>query len=281
MKTYLDCYACFVRQALEATRMVGLDEARQEEIVKKVLKALIDIDPASTPPEIGGLIHRLVREHAGDADPYRTAKEESTREALALYPKMKRLVEGSAAPFETAVRLSIAGNIIDFGIAQRPDDLWQTVERVLDQDFALDDVRELQKACSQTEWVLFLADNAGETVFDRLLIEQIDVPVYYAVKGQAIINDATYQDAVDAGVDQVANKVISNGSDMPGTILSTCSPDFQERFRQAEVIIAKGQANYETLSEKGDRIFFLLQTKCPVIARDVNVPVRSIVAKRS
>ncbi len=279
MKTYLDCYACFVRQALEATHMVGLEEARQEEIVKKVLKALIDINPASTPPEIGGLIHRLVREHAGDDDPYLAAKEESTREALALYPAMKQLLETSENPVETAVRLSIAGNIIDFAIVERPDDLWQTVERVLDQDFAHDDVQELEQACSQAEWVLFLADNAGETVFDQLLIEQIDVPVYYAVKGQAIINDATYQDAVDAGVDHVA-EIISNGSDMPGTILSTCSPDFQERFRQAEVIIAKGQANYETLSEKGDRIFFLLQTKCPVIARDVGVPIRSIVAKR-
>ena len=279
MKTYLDCYACFVRQALQATRMVGLGPRRQEEIVKEVLKTLIDIDPASTPPEIGGLIHQLVRKEAGDQDPYQAAKEESTREALALYPAMKQLLETSDNPFETAVRLSIAGNIIDFAIVERPDDLWQTVERVLDQDFARDDVQELEQACSQADWVLFLADNAGETVFDRLLIEQIDVPVYYAVKGQAIINDATYQDAVDAGVDQIA-EIISNGSDMPGTILSTCSPDFRERFREAEVIIAKGQANYETLSEKGDRIFFLLQTKCPVIARDVGVPIRSIVAKR-
>lgn len=279
MRTYLDCYACFVRQALEATRMVGLDETHQEEIVKKVLKTLIDIDPASTPPEIGGLIHRLVREQAGDEDPYLAAKEESTGEALALYPAMKQLVETSDNPFETAVRLSIAGNIIDFGIAQRPDDLWQTVERVLDQDFALNDLHALEKACKQAGWILFLADNAGETVFDRVLIEQLVTPVFYAVKGEAIINDATYQDAVDAGIDQVA-EIISNGSDMPGTILSTCSPHFRERFRQAEVIIAKGQANYETLSEKGDRIFFLLQTKCPVIARDVNVPVRSIVAKR-
>ncbi len=279
MRTYLDCYACFVRQALEATRMVGLEPQRQEEIVKEVLKALIEIDPASTPPEIGGLIHQLVRKEAGDQDPYQAAKEESTREALALYPAMKQLVETSDNPFETAVRLSIAGNIIDFAIVERPDDLWQTVERVLNQDFAVDDTRDLQQACSQADWVLFLADNAGETVFDRLLIEQIDTPVYYAVKEQAIINDAIYQDAVDAGVDQVA-EIISNGSNMPGTILSTCSPDFQTRFHQAEVIIAKGQANYETLSEKGNRIFFLLQTKCPVIARDVGVPVRSIVAKR-
>jgi uncharacterized protein with ATP-grasp and redox domains len=127
--------------------------------------------------------------------------------------------------------------------------------------------------------VLYLADNAGETVFDRLLIETLDVPVIYAVKGGPILNDATQEDALAAGIGRAA-EVISSGADAPGTILSRCSGEFRQLYDRSELIIAKGQANYETLSEEGARVFFLLQVKCPVIARDVGTPVGSIVLRR-
>jgi len=264
--------------------MAGASEEQQRAVLDLVLDVLRHVGPpntaasSSTPPEIGAQVHRIVRQEVGNGDPYRAVKVASTRQALAFYPRMKTLLAEAQDPLEVSVRLSIAGNIIDVGPA-REYDLWDTVERVLVQTFAIDDETSLRSALSCAGQVLYLADNAGETVFDRILIETLDVPVVYAVKGGPILNDATREDAIAAGVDQGA-EIVSTGSDAPGTILDRCSEEFRRLYDRAELILAKGQANYETLSEEGPRVFFLLQTKCPVIARDVGVPVGSIVLKQ-
>ena len=258
--------------------MAGADDGQQRAVMDRVLDVLSHIEPSSTPPEIGDQVHRIVRQEAGNGDPYRAAKEASTRQALAFYPRMKSLLEQARNPLDVAVRLSIAGNIIDLGPV-REYDLWGTVERVLEQPFAIDDLGAFREALSRAGRVLYLADNAGETVFDRLLIEALDVPVVYAVKGGPILNDATIEDALAAGVGLVA-ELASTGSDAPGTILDRCSDEFRRMYDDAELVVAKGQANYETLSEAGAKVFCLLQTKCPVIARDVGVPVGSIVIKQ-
>jgi damage-control phosphatase, subfamily I len=276
MKTYLDCYHCFARQALEAARMVGASADDQFAVLSRVFDRLSKTEPLHhTPPQIGGEVHAIVREVLGEEDPYREAKATSTQEALAVYPQLKTRVAGAPDPLEMAVRLSIAGNIIDYGPTARYD-LWDTVERVSTQPFAVDDSAAFREKLHEAETVLYLADNAGETVFDRVLIEQIDVPVFYAVKAGPVLNDATLEDALAAGLDQAA-EIISTGSNMPGTVLSLCSDQFRQRYEEATFIIAKGQANYETLSEEGERVFCLLQAKCPVIADDIGVPVGSVV----
>jgi hypothetical protein len=278
VRTYLDCYPCFLRQALDAARLAGADEGQQRAILDRTLELLGQIQPTCTPPEIGDQVHRLVRHTCGHADPYQAAKEASTAQALALYPRLRARIQSADDPLDIAVRLGIAGNIIDFGPDQTYD-LWQVVERVLAQPFAIDDRPALYAALAKADRLLYLADNAGETVFDRLLIEALPLPVTYAVKSGAVLNDATQADARAAGVDRVA-VVIETGSDAPGTLLHRCSAAFQERFARSAVIVAKGQANYETLSAAGPRLFFLLQVKCPIIARDVGVPQGSIVVKR-
>jgi len=278
MRTYLDCYPCFLRQALEAARLAGADESQQKVVLDRVFDVLKQIGSLSTPPEIGDRVHRIVRREVGDSDPYQAAKETSTRQALALYPRMKALLAEADDPLDVAVRLSIAGNIIDLGPDQEYD-LWGTVERVLAQPFAVDDRGAFRETLSRAGQVLYLADNAGETVFDLALIRTLDVPVVYAVKGGPILNDATREDALAAGVDQVA-EIVSTGSDAPGTILGRCSEEFRHLYDDAELGIAKGQANYETLSEEGPNVFFLLQTKGPGNARDGAGPVGSIVLKQ-
>jgi uncharacterized protein with ATP-grasp and redox domains len=274
----LDCYPCFLRQALDAARRAGVGDTQQRAVLDRVLEALQQVEPAATPPEIGDRVHRIVRQVAGNGDPYREAKAASTRQALALYPRLKALVREADDPLDVAVRLSIAGNIMDAARGQECD-LWSTVERVLAQPFAADDGMAFREALAGAGKVLYLADNAGETVFDRVLIEALDAPVVYAVKGGPTLNDATREDALAAGVDRVA-EIVSTGSDAPGTILDRCSEEFRKLYERAELIIAKGQANYETLSEAGSKVFCLLQTKCPVIARDVGVPVGSIVLRQ-
>ena len=278
MKTYLDCFPCFLRQALEAARMAGADEERQRLILDRTMALLQDASLESKPPEIGDRVHRIVRQLTGDDDPYAAVKAESTREALRLYPRLKALVAEDGDRLERAIRIAIAGNVIDFATGA-DFDIKEGLERILNQPFAINDIAAFRKALSEARSVLYLGDNAGETVFDRVLIEALDVPVIYAVKGGPIINDATVDDALAAGLDEVA-EVVSTGSDAPGTILSRCSAEFRALYERAELIVAKGQANYETLSGEGGRLFFLLKVKCPVIARDIGAPVGSIVLKQ-
>ena len=280
MRTYLDCYPCFLKQALSASRRVNADDAAQSVVIHEVLTLLQDIQLDATPPEIAYRVHRIVRDTISASDPYQKAKAKSTADALDIYPRLKRLVAQSDDALDTAIRISIAGNIIDFGVQDDTQDLWCTVESVLHQQYAIDDTAQLRTKLKSVEQVLFIADNAGETVFDRVLIETLSVPVIYAVKGAPILNDATIEDAVAAGLDQCAT-LLSNGSDAPGTIFSLCSDKFCRQYESAQLVIAKGQANYETLSEAGSKVFCLLRVKCPVIALDIGQPVDSIVVRQS
>ena len=279
MKLYLDCYPCALRQTLQACRIAGVTEKEQVSIMGKVMNLLQEADPATTPPEIAARMHALIRDLTKCEDPYLELKQTSTKNALLLYNELKRELSEAKNPFDTAVRLSIAGNIIDFGIGKEFD-LPSVIQRVLTQPYAVDHTLELKDEISNAETILFLADNAGETVFDRLLIETIDKHVVYAVKDAPVLNDATVEDAVMAGLDRVAD-VITCGARSPGTILDRCSEEFIKLYEQSVLVIAKGQGNYEALSEEKKNIFFLLQAKCDVLARDLGVPVGSIVAKWS
>jgi uncharacterized protein with ATP-grasp and redox domains len=269
-----------LKQALSAARRAGADEATQSVVIHEVLKLLHDIRLDATPPEIAFHVHRIVRDMNSARDPYQNVKTRSTADALDIYPRLKQLVAESEDELDTAIRISIAGNIIDFGVTEEVQDLWQVVESILRQPYAIDDTAQLRAKLDDAAKVLFLADNAGETVFDRVLIETLSVPVIYAVRGGPILNDATMEDAIAAGLDQCAT-LISNGSDAPGTILSQCSDEFRRLYESAPLIIAKGQGNYETLSEAGSRVFCLLRVKCPVIAQDIGQPVDSIVVRQS
>ncbi len=280
MKIYLDCYPCFIRQALHAARLAGGNLSQQYQVVNKTLSLLQQLRPGIMPPEMACGVHRIVREEISATDPYKDIKSASTRAALDLYPELRNLVARSKEPLNTAIRLSIAGNIIDFGVAEFHDDLWETVKKVLKQPFGIDHGKILQSKLRTADHVLFLADNAGETVFDRILIEQIRKPVIYAVKAAPILNDATVEDAVAAGIDTVA-RIVHNGTDAPGTILSMCSQNFLDIYEAAPLVIAKGQANYESLSNAGANVFCLLQIKCRVIAGDIGGSVGDIVIRQS
>lgn len=280
MKTYFDCYPCFVRQALRAARLVNADETQQHLVLQRTLALLQHLPAGATPPEIGHQVDQIVHSLIDAPDPYLEVKRTSTEQAMSLYPRLKALVSHSDDRLAAAIRVSIAGNIIDFALNDHIADLWETVERVMQQAYAIDDQAALKMYLKSAGQILYLADNAGETVFDRILIEELPVPVIYAVKDGPVINDATLQDALAVGLDSCAT-LISNGARAPGTILSLCSASFREQFENAPVIIAKGQANFETLSESGAKIFCLLQVKCPVIGADLHVPAGSIVVHQS
>lgn len=275
MHTYPDCHLCILNQALTAARRAGGSEAQQQEVLCRVHRLLAGADPgAVSPSALAEFSNRIAGEVTGQPDPYRAEREAHTAEALALFPHLKALVADAVYPLEAALRVSIAGNIIDVVNAQEYD-LWAVVERVMAQPLAADGRAAFRRALGNADWVLYLGDNAGEAVFDRVLIEALPVPVIYAYKGSPILNDVTLADAQAAGLDGVA-RLVSNGSAAPGTVLERCSPDFVDLYRQARLIIAKGQANYETLDKSDPRLFLLFQVKCPIIGQDAGLPVGGI-----
>jgi uncharacterized protein with ATP-grasp and redox domains len=230
---------------------------------------------------MGQLIHRRLREITGVTDPYLDQKRRFNRMALEMLAENRARIETAPDPLETAVRLAIAGNIIDLGVK---GGLTENAARTAIENALAEpvrgDVAELRRAVSSARSILYLTDNAGEIVFDRLLIEQLPLNrVTVAVRGLPIINDATVEDAAAVGLYSLV-EVIDNGSDAPGTILGDCSDGFRKRFLASDLIIAKGQGNYETLCDDGNDVVFLFKAKCPVIASHVGLPLGSHVLTR-
>jgi damage-control phosphatase, subfamily I len=288
MKTYLECIPCFFRQALEAARMSGADAETQKQILDEVAKAIPDFRLSSTPPEMGKTIHDIVKRITGKTDPYQQLKAMATEKTLAIYPELKKKIETAQDRLHVAVELAIAGNIIDYGSVDSLDVEKELGKIMLKEQRPIEeneksvfDFRSFQNAIDDARTILYLGDNVGETVFDRVLLEEIkridpEKEIMYAVREKPIINDALKEDAVEAGIDKSAH-VFSSGSEVPGTILPLCSKPFIDIFNKADLVISKGQGNYETLSDESRPIYFLFMAKCPVIARDLGCTVGEIV----
>ena len=280
MRTYLECIPCIIEQTIRIARQMTRDEKERELLLHEVLKTLGGISYNQTPPYLGREAHRVIRHVLDNRDPFLKLKREFNQVAKGLYPSLKDKVNGHPDKFARAVRLAIAGNVIDFGPGHHFE-LMKTIEEVLGKKPAVDHTESLEQDLNEASTVLYLGDNAGETFFDKILIEQMPrLDVYYAVRGSPVINDATSEDAYYAGLDRVA-KVVSNGSDAPGTILEDCSQRFRRLFDRADLVIAKGHGNYETLNEvRGKKLYFLLMVKCKIIARDLGCSVGDFVVKK-
>lgn len=289
MKIFIDCIPCFIRQSIDAARMASGDPRVHESVLKSVLEQIRELDYSKTPPHMGREIHRTVRKESGNKDPYLEVKRHFNSLAMSLYPELKRRVRASGDGIETAARLAIAGNIIDFNLKNGCDDgkLFDTIEETLEKDLKINHLNEFVKAVDKASTIFYICDNAGEIVFDRVLIEELPrEKVTVGVRGYPVLNDATMEDAVFCGLTETVN-VIDNGTDVPGTILDECSDVFRETFHAADVIVSKGQGNYETLNQADGNIFFILKAKCPIAARDIGCDIgdtillSSIVKKNS
>ncbi len=278
MKLYVECLPCVMRQAIEAVRQCASDPLQQWVILKETARILSAADTDEPSPALIGTMHDLVRRVTGNADPYRELKWTCNKRALELYPRLRQIVESSDDPIETAVRVAIAGNNIDYVANAHAEqiDLNLVVDEALHATISKSVFRRFHDAVRKASSVLYLGDNAGEIVFDRLLIEQLPrEKVCYVVKGGPVVNDVTIEDADMSGLSRIV-EVIDNGSEMPGTVLRTCSESFLKRFYQADVIIAKGQANYESLEHLDKKIFFLFKAKCVVMTLHLGCPVGTI-----
>jgi len=277
MKTFLDCLPCMMDQALRAGRIATDDERIIKKLLDTVGAMMKDIPLENTPPETGEIIYRKVREITGVTDPYKEVKKANIEEALSLYPELKKIVEESENSLLTAIRIAIAGNVIDLGVNKKFN-LVEDVSKILKQDFAILDFEKFEKQLKIADSVLYLGDNAGESVFDKILIEELNKPTTYVVREIPVINDVTEEDAIASGINEVA-EIISSGTTAPAVILSLCNNEFLKRFNNSKMIISKGQGNYEGLSDVKQPVFFLLKAKCIVIANDLNVKENDIVLK--
>lgn len=283
MKTYFDCIPCIIRQTLDAIRLINDDEKIHEQILRKVLCLASEMDLSESPPVMAQKIHRVIRQLAETKDPYELLKQRFNEFALNIFPKFQDLVSISVNPFEAAVRLAIAGNIIDLGVkcSLGPVEVEKIIEQAMTEPFDMSDLKAFHGATDRAEDILYLADNAGEIVFDKPLLEQVGPSkITFVVKGAPVINDATFNDAEKTGITKLV-EVIDNGDDAPGTILESCSEEFQQRFEEADLIIAKGQGNFETLSDVDKNMFFVLKAKCPVIAGHLGCPVGTLVLRKN
>ncbi len=277
MRTYEKCFKCFEKQAERTAKLATSDADIHNKIMLLVKDYLQTVSMESTPPEIADHIYKIIADVSGNPDPYQAIKQQNIEKVKSLYPALKQKLSESDNQLEMAVRLAIAGNVIDYGL-EKVMDIEQAIEEKLTQDFAIFDFEKFRDKLDKAEFILYLADNSGEAVLDKLLIETMGKKTVFAVKEKPVINDATLHEAEMAGMSDIA-KVISSGSTAPGTLLSLCSPEFMDIFNRAPMIISKGQGNFEALSEVDAPIFFLLKAKCPVIAKDLDVEVNDIILK--
>ncbi len=277
MHLTLDCIPCLVRQTLEAARIASDDPAVHETILRDGLRYLETLSFDQSPPAIGAEMHRKIRELLGVADPYKKQKDHFNQLAMGLLPALAQTVAQAKDPLEQALHLAIAGNVVDFGVTADIDEshlreaFTQAVETPL-----LGDLTRFRQHLAKAKRILYLADNTGEIVLDKLLIERLPLDrTTVAVRGAPVINDATIEDAQFAGITDLV-PVISNGAAVPGTELDQCSGEFREHFAAADLIIAKGQGNYESLNEHAEaNIAFLFRVKCAAIERLSGYPLGS------
>jgi len=281
MKVHLDCIPCFLRQALEAVKMSTNNDAIREKALREVVTYLSQVKWTTNIPRMGTEVHRIVKKVTGNSDPYKQLKNKYNKLAAQLYPKLEFMVKNSSDPLFTALKIAIAGNAIDFG-PKAEINLEKEVKNALTNELAINHIESFRHELKPETDLLYLADNSGETFFDRILLEELTkfkTRIVYVVKGGPILNDATIDDAKIAQIDKIAD-VISTGTDCAGIIFDECSEEFIEAFKKSSIVISKGQGNYESLNEvKDKKIFFLLKVKCPIVGKKIGARVGSIVLK--
>ena len=284
MKTHLECIPCFIKQSLEAARMATKDEKIHEEVIKEVMKHLQNISFNDSPPELSKDVHRIIRNITKSEDPYEKVKKQSNENAKKLYPYLKELVNTADDPLLTAIQLSIVGNVIDFGTFRRFD-LNESINNDLKEKFVDQGYSRFKEVLDKSKTILYLGDNTGETFFDKLLLEEISKrgkQITYVVKANPVINDALLEDAIFAGIDKIATVVEGDARQdrsAPGILLKFASDEFLDIFNSADMVISKGQGNYESLNLSNREVFFLLMVKCHLVGDDIGIDEGSFVLK--
>jgi len=270
VKTYLNCLPCFMSQALAAARVATNNENIHRDIINEVAAMTPEFSLDVSPPETALRVYNIVRQVTGNSDPFKDIKIIANQRVLDNYTNIKDSLSSSEDPLLTACKLAISANSIDLGLQTSCDDIDGIIDSAISSPLSVDCYKGFRHAIENSSHILYLGDNAGEIVFDRILIEELrkikELDITFVVRESPVINDATMQDAIAVGMDTVAN-VISSGCHTPGTVFSQCSPEMLDLYKMADAVISKGHGNYECLSDEESNIIFMLKAKCPLVAR--------------
>jgi len=288
MKATFDCIPCLIRQAIETTRVSATDEQLRKQVINETLKHLQNVDVQHlSPPELGRQILDIIYRMTGNKDPYREIKFKLNTFFLEQYSNFKRLVYLNEDPVLLSAKLAVSGNILDFDSKNEMERIQIIIDKTHKQQFTINHYSDFLNDLTHAKNVLYLTDNAGEIVFDKLFIEVLkrfyperEHNFTVVVRGAPVINDATLEDARLINLHKVA-AVIDNGDRAPATILNYVSEKMKRYYDKADLVISKGQGNFETLHEENKLIYFMLKVKCPVISSVLQVPEGSLIFKRS
>ena len=276
MKISYECGPCFLRQAREAMDLSTDDENLKMETMEEIFKYLGGVFKEGTNSnKTGSMMHKIIKQKTGCIDPYYKEKIEGNEIALKYLPDVKEILKRDSS-LENYVKIAIIGNILDFGAFTLDDDIESVIKSSLEKELTIKDIEEFEDSLKKHDKVLYLVDNTGEIVFDKLLLEKIkeyDLDITIAVKSEPILNDACMAEALDAGLDEFG-EIVEIGCGTVGYVDSEISDEFREIFKSHEFVISKGMGNYEGLTEidlSDKDIYFLLCAKCNTISRDIGV----------
>ncbi|MFL0248598.1 damage-control phosphatase ARMT1 family protein [Candidatus Clostridium stratigraminis] len=285
MRMHDKCLPCIINQVIKVANITGVD--KKEELLKEVFTYLSKIDFETTTPEVIGETFDMIKKHTNNPDPYKETRNYYNTLFLDLLPKFEENIEQAVDPFQLAVRYAIVGNIIDFNPIHNTllEDVFDYFEKMEHLELVIDDSKTLMEDILNSQVLLYLGDNCGEICLDKILLKKIkeqnpNLKILFGVRGKPVVNDSIAEDAYTVGIDEYA-EVIDNGDGSLGTVLHRTSSEFKEAYKKADVIIAKGQANYECLSEENKNIYFLLMTKCDVIANDIGAPEKKMICMKN
>ncbi|MFT8349378.1 damage-control phosphatase ARMT1 family protein [Clostridium saccharoperbutylacetonicum] len=285
MKMHDKCLPCVINQVIKVANITGVEN--KEGLLREVFACLSKMDFEITTPEIIGEIFGMVKKYTNNPDPYKETRNYYNNLFLKLIPEFEKKIEQAGNSFELAVQYAIVGNIIDFNPIHNTllEDIFDCFEKMGKLEFAIDDSKVLMEDILNSKELLYLGDNCGEICMDKILLKKIkelnpSIKIFFGVRGKPVVNDSIAEDAYFVGIDEYA-EVIDNGDGSLGTVLTRTSPEFKEIYKKADIVIAKGQANYECLSEEKKNIYFLLMTKCDVIANDIGVPEKKMICMKN
>ena len=275
-----DCLVCLYNQALKTSKLLNLDDETSAKILFEVAKILPNYSLNFTPPEIAEDTYALIEKITNNPDPLLKAKKEAIKEAKSFKPFLYEEIKKSSDKLLTALKIAVAGNVIDFG-AKKQFSLKETIENIFNTPFKIDNYLELKEKLKTAKKIVIIGDNSGENIFDVILADVLkslyDIEIFYFVRGKPIINDVTLKEANESDMNKFA-KIVDTGVPTPGYNLKYANELSKKIFLDADVVISKGMGNFESLYEIANReIFYLFIVKCNVVASAINANEKDII----
>ena len=287
MKFALECTNCIINQVNQVAKIKGLEKDESFKLLKKSLCSIESQDLSKSSPEVYGNVWKMITKYFNGEDIYKDIRADYNKKFMEFVPALEKAIEKNENPLKMALATAIEGNLLDLAITKTfsIDALIEAIEKIEHTPFAVDDSAELLDAIKNSKKILYVGDNCGEIVFDKLFIETIKkyyptIKIYYVVRGESAVNDVLKTDALQVGMDEFAT-IVENGDSSLGTVLNRCSEELNTLYNEVDLVIAKGQGNYESLSETPrDNLYYLLLTKCHLIAEAFDVDKMSIVCAK-